>query len=217
MPDTYKGLSVPRYDETADGVSAFKDFVDSGPVPRAANAAALPSPNVTGAVAYNLDTDALLVKSGASVGWTPPWNLPWGVVYHFQSPNNFILTTNEATINGFDNITFTAVPGRLYAVTVTGRLERDETAVERCVIKLSSATNVELHRIYDGAPATMESYDVTMYSTRTLLEPGTTSPVYKLRAVMVAGSSSTIETPGTASNSRTTVIVEDIGPDGSPT
>jgi hypothetical protein len=37
---SYKGLEIPQDSDTADGPGAFADFVDSGPVPRFANAAA---------------------------------------------------------------------------------------------------------------------------------------------------------------------------------
>lgn len=69
MPENYKGLTVPLYTEAADGPKAFKDLVDSGPIPRFATAAerntAIPAP-VAGQLVYRSDLGSLEVFTGSS-------------------------------------------------------------------------------------------------------------------------------------------------------
>ena len=64
MSSMYKGLAVPDYTDSADAPLAFQQLIDSGPVPRFANAtarnAAIPAP-VLGQVAYRLDTKVIEV------------------------------------------------------------------------------------------------------------------------------------------------------------
>ena len=70
MSSMYKGLAVPDYTDSADAPLAFQQFIDSGPIPRFANAtarnAAIPAP-ITGQVIYRLDTKVIEIYNA-----TPP-------------------------------------------------------------------------------------------------------------------------------------------------
>jgi len=82
MSQSYKGLTIPAYADSADGPVAFSDFVDSGPIPRFADAtarnAAIASP-VEGMVVYNLALDQYEVYDGT--GWTTPFpNIGTGIL-----------------------------------------------------------------------------------------------------------------------------------------
>jgi hypothetical protein len=72
MSQYYKGLAIPEYVDAADGPMAFQSFVDSGPVPRFADATArdigIPTP-VEGQVAYRLDINRIDLFDGTA--WTP--------------------------------------------------------------------------------------------------------------------------------------------------
>ncbi len=69
MSSPYKGLAVPDYTDSADAPLAFRQFIDSGPVPRFANAtarnAAITAP-VKGQVIYRLDTSVIEIYDGAA-------------------------------------------------------------------------------------------------------------------------------------------------------
>lgn len=74
MPDSYRGLTIPAYADAADAPKAFADFVDSGPVPRFANAgardAAIPSPT-DGMLVYLIDQGQFLARIGGV--WLNPF------------------------------------------------------------------------------------------------------------------------------------------------
>ena len=69
MSSLYKGLSVPDYTDSADAPLGFKQFVDSGPLPRFANATArnnaIAAP-VKGMACYRLDTGVVELYNGSS-------------------------------------------------------------------------------------------------------------------------------------------------------
>ena len=75
MSESYKGLTVPTYTDSADGPGAFREMIDSGPIPRFATAttrnAAITAP-IKGQVVYRED----LIAGGGlefwnGTAWTP--------------------------------------------------------------------------------------------------------------------------------------------------
>ena len=70
MSSLYKGLAVPDYTDSSDAPLAFQQFIDSGPIPRFANAtarnAAITAP-IQGQVIYRLDTKVIEIYDA-----TPP-------------------------------------------------------------------------------------------------------------------------------------------------
>lgn len=79
MSQSYKGLTIPSYSDSADGPAAFSDFVDSGPVARFADAtardAAITSPTA-GQIVYNIALARFEAYNGTS--WAQPWIAPSG-------------------------------------------------------------------------------------------------------------------------------------------
>jgi hypothetical protein len=70
MSQSYKGHTIPAYADAADGPLAFSDFVDSGPIPRFADATARNTAIATpteGQLCYNLALDQLEIYNGT--GW----------------------------------------------------------------------------------------------------------------------------------------------------
>lgn len=71
MP-SHKGLTIPGYNETADGPKAFQDLVDSGPIPRFASSGArntaITAP-AAGMVAYLIDQQLFTAYDGTA--WVP--------------------------------------------------------------------------------------------------------------------------------------------------
>lgn len=113
MPEDFQGLTIPSYADTSDGPAAFAAFVESGPIPRFANAAArdaaITDP-VSGQFCWMLDTSRLLQYTTPTTGWQPPWNTAWG-----------LLTTRSTSGLGeqwFSSATYTAYTGLLATLTV---------------------------------------------------------------------------------------------------
>lgn len=71
-----------------------------------------------GMIIYDLALDKLLVWSGTA--WTPPWNMPWGVVGigTATSAGPQTQTTNVGVDYPGLSVTWTAVAGRRYKTTV---------------------------------------------------------------------------------------------------
>ena len=182
MPDIYKGMTVPRYDETADGPAAFKALVDSGPIPRVdaeqLGEIADAGPQV-GCIVYFTPLNVLLQWCGPTLTWKRLWAYPWGRVEHWNAATSSAHTNVESTVTGFGNLAWTAYPGRYYRVTVTGRIGWvDEGTsqgtpgwtvdgkVARAVIQLKQVSdNSQVLRVYDGRGGFMYLDDVEMFST----------------------------------------------------
>jgi len=81
--------------------------------------AAITAP-VVGMFCYCHDVDQLQQYAGATMGWTPPWNMPWGEVAatSFTSSSQ---TGFTGDITGLA-VTFTAVANRIYIVEATCEL-----------------------------------------------------------------------------------------------
>lgn len=71
MSSLYKGLAVPDYTDSADAPLAFQQLIDSGPIPRFANAsarnAAITAP-VAGQVIYRIDTRVIEIYDSTGAG-----------------------------------------------------------------------------------------------------------------------------------------------------
>ena len=84
-----------------------------------------PSPGMT---IWETDTKRLMVYQSATTGWTPPWNMAWGVVQgtggtggygYVRSTSSQAITSTSAPGTQLTNasITFTAYTNRLYRVS----------------------------------------------------------------------------------------------------
>lgn len=211
MPSTYKGLTAPSYADTADGVQAIRDLIDSGPVPRAATAGTLPASPTPGQVAYRTDQDNLVVYSGSTVGWTKPWTLPWGVQTWSTNGDDVTLTTTTTDLPSLNSVEWTVVANRVYRVTLTARLDFADPS-DRCVIQMTDMSNNIVRRFYDaGSPDSAN--DIVVFTTShifTDLTPGLVR--YKFRGGVASPAvGSVVITPNECP---TSVWVEDIGPSG---
>lgn len=103
MSQSYKGMTIPAYADSADGPLAFQDFVDSGPIPRFADAtardAAIATP-VAGQMVYNTTTGLFEAWNGAS--WVQPWLGTTGGTMSgvIDMGNNKITNVGAATVSG---------------------------------------------------------------------------------------------------------------------
>lgn len=65
-------------------------------------------------------TGELLVYQGSTLGWRPPWNLPWGAVIDPDEATAVGAGTSGAPIDSGLAITWTAVAGRRYELHAVG-------------------------------------------------------------------------------------------------
>lgn len=83
----------------------------------AARDLAITSPEV-GMTVYVADSGSMFVYYGATTGWRPPWNQPWGVV-GFSSTATASSTTTTAFIDSGLTATMTLVKDRRYLYTAS--------------------------------------------------------------------------------------------------
>lgn len=234
MPETYKGMTVPQYSDTADGVAAIRNLVDSGPIARLGDEglSALGETNPpVGTLVYYTTMNVFLQWSGPVQGWKPPWQNPWGRTAHWNASTTSAHTNVESTVAGLGNLEWTAYPNRYYRVTVTGRIDwTDEgtsqglpdwsvdTKVARAVVQLKKVSdNTQVLRVYDGRGGFMYGSDVEMFSTTWIVSDLDGVQEWKLVA-SVANNQTTDDFSITVGNGAATmVLIEDIGPSGAPT
>lgn len=87
----------------------------------------------TGYTYYDSTLNALLVKSGEVVGYTPPWNLPWGYI---SSASVTTSTTGSGTtptaVTGLF-VTWNAIANRRYRILVTGHVYSSTSVADSSV------------------------------------------------------------------------------------
>lgn len=215
MPDTYKGMTVPRYDETADGVLAIKNLVDSGPIPRANSQGTLPANPVVGQIAYRTDIHDILIYSGPTAGWTRPWNMPWGHVTA-TTINSTVSMTDDGVVA---SVTFPATTGRRYRYVFSGAtVQIDGDVVFECRIKDGTTP---IGGIYAGTQLTQApsgQFD-TEFPLHVIAEQAVTTGGSKTINVyhdLVSGAGPTVRYR-VATSCPLLLSVEDIGPSGAPT
>jgi hypothetical protein len=235
VPETYKGLTVPEYSDTADGVAAIRNLVDSGPIARVDDAQlgamGEAGPEV-GTIVYYETFNALLQWCGPTLTWKPVWIGPWGRVAHWVGTNNSTHNETESTVTGFSDLEWTAYDNRYYKVTVTGRLVWSDygaaqgdpswvldTNVARSVVLLRNVDDNSLvRRVYDGRASFVNGADVDLFSTSFLIEGLSGTQNWKLSAGVATGVvSDDVSFAVNGDEYGTLVLIEDIGPSGAPT
>jgi hypothetical protein len=227
-------MTVPRYDETADGPAAFKALVDSGPIPRVdgagLDAIAATDPPV-GFLAYYTVEDVIVQWAGPVQSWKPPWKSPWGVMAHWTGSTTSAHNNVESVVTGFGNLEWTAYPNRYYRVTVTGRLGWNDEGtsqgnpdwsidgkVARSVLQLKKVSdNSQILRVYDGRGGFMYGDDIEMFSTTWLIGGLDGTQEWKLTAVVANNQTTDDFYLSVGTGAATMVLIEDIGPSGAPT
>jgi hypothetical protein len=165
-----------------------------------------PSAPVVGMTVYDLNDDALYVYAGATSGWRPPWNLPWGRVASASTTTNTTSIGSSYTDLTGLSVTWTAVTNRRYKVT--GYTDLSSTSAGLNNVRITDGSN-------NKTAETQFTMDANALSTHNPIEvfTGTSGSVTrKLRARVGAG------TGGTQANvyGPHLILVEDIGPAGAP-
>jgi hypothetical protein len=232
VPETYKGLTVPQYSDTADGVAAIRNLVDSGPIARVNDeqlgALGEDGPEV-GTIVYYETLNVLLQWCGPTMTWKPLWASPWGRVNHWSSSVSSQHSSTETTVAGMGNMIWTAYANRYYRVTVTGRLYWNDFgtgqgnpgwtvdgSIARAVVRIKrESDNEEILRVYDGRGGFMYGDDIAIFSTTLLVDNLDGEQDWKLTAQ--TANNQTTDDFLLVGEFPTTVLIEDIGPSGAPT
>ena len=175
-------------------------------VPQLNAAAGRTTALVAGATNYDTDTFSLVQWTTITTGWQKPWNMPWGYVGKATITANQTGITTQVDLTGL-TVTITVVANRRYRVT----------SVANCGQGISSGAAV-LYLIVAGTQAAYAIVNQVANNNLQLvigseiegLSAGAT--VFKLQASTNAGTLSVNASPGAP----VTLLVEDIGPNGSP-
>jgi hypothetical protein len=172
--------------------------------------AAIPTPTVGNACVL-ADHGSFLIYNGTTVGWTPPWNQPWGPVGPVGQA-----VANQGPIIGFIDltglgVTFTAVPNRRYRVTADVNMTSGLGSLN-VTLALTDGANVIL-KSKTAASAFAAGYMPFNLSFDTTTPSTAGSYTFKLRAERTGADTLTAVASATFPNQLT---VEDIGPNGDP-
>jgi hypothetical protein len=163
-----------------------------------------PSAPTAGDLIYETNTKKLLEYQDSTLGWTPPWNLPWGLVGSANLTSNSSSFTTQTDISGL-SVTFTSVSGRKYRVSTNVNLQStvatDDVRGYLFVDGVSTATMVAHLSLADRAYRVQD---------HTIVSGTGSSMTVKIRGQRQAGSG-TCTCSNNSSNS-SWLIVEDVGP-----
>lgn len=142
--------------------------------------------------------------------WQPGnWQAPWGVMGYAEITANLAAVTTIADASGL-SITFTAAANRRYRISA------------HVGFTTTVANDVAGIHIADGSNVTLQLWRVHMPNTATYFagspavveSPAAGSVTYKVRCERIVGTGSVV--PSAATTSPALILVEDIGPNGSP-
>lgn len=161
-------------------------------------------------------TGAVLVYNGATAGWTPPWNIGWGVVGTPVTSTTFTQAVTSST--GIDltglAVTFTALAGRRYEMTVSGLIMQQSVTAGTSKVFIADAANASLAMVGDAQLA------ASAFGSRATIQGGYLAPAltagsttWKIRGQTSAGTM----TVQVDSATQALLLVKDIGPLADPT
>jgi hypothetical protein len=227
-------MTVPQYSDTADGVAAIRNLVDSGPIPRvdADGLEAIAETNPpAGTLVYFEPFNAYIQWCGPVQTWKPPWQNPWGRTAHWVGTTSSNHNEVNSNVTGFSSLEWTAYPNRFYRVTVTGRITWNDqgadqgapdwsvnTKVARALIALREVSDSSIvRRVYDGRASFMFGTDCDIFSTTWLIDGLDGAQEWKLTAAVTSDQTTDDFSISVGDEAATMVLIEDIGPSGAPT
>jgi hypothetical protein len=165
-----------------------------------------PSSPTIGQTYYETDTGELLVYYGATTGWKPPWDLPWGLMLLVTDNTNRTYSTTGATMTGFTGSVAT-IAGRRYKISITCRAYNTGGAAFFTLQPRVDGVGQNNHTGYSASASLDQSYSfVDTYAENT-----TSSRTFSMFAQAGSGTLTISSAYGKA-----VFLVEDIGPVGNP-
>jgi hypothetical protein len=138
--------------------------------------------------------------------WNPPWNLPWGIMGYAQITANGANNSGTATVSGL-SVTFTAAANRRYKITI------------QCIEGVQVGAGVSQIQIWNGTGAQLNAVNVARAAGTAdgamcvgFDTPSAGSVTYNFRTF----TSGTTYSVSAASSAPAFILVEDVGPNGTP-
>ena len=153
--------------------------------------------------AYTTDTNELLIYSGAVVGWTKPWNMPWGILGVASTTTvQTGIGTGAADLTGL-TLTFS---------TPANRRIRASTVVE-----FGPSTNLVASVAIKEGVGNLQTQAQVMASYATIALQYTASPTAGSHTwFLIAGTSTGTMDTVTSAPQPIQFVIEDLGPAGNP-
>lgn len=202
---------VDRYESST--VNALRDRVVHHFATSADRDAAITSPTA-GMACFLLSTGELLIWSGATDTWQPPWNTAWGEVAHAEmtASQTGITTVTDLLISvGVTlQVTWTAVANRLYQGTLYIPRLTQNTSQGDVTAEITDSSNNVSGQVVQTLPAAAKG---TLEVVRRFTGLSAGSTVRKARLTSSAG---TVDVPFVANAQVAFLSIMDIGPNGAP-
>ena len=176
-----------------------------------ANAAARPTTGLSeGYMIYQQDTNEFLVWYSSTTGWKPPWNIPWGEIAYVKNTTTDTtgIGNTQIDITGL-SVTFTAVAGRKYLVTLMVMMAEASAAGEGKLYLTDNAGTPNVLGQTNLTVAGANVFGMTVRDRESGLASG--SVTRKGQIKFVPSTTGTLKT-----NNSAIILVEDIGPNGNP-
>jgi hypothetical protein len=157
---------------------------------------------------YETDTDKVLQYTTATTGWVPPWNMPWGVVGKALGSSNQTGITTATAVTSL-SVTWTAVASRVYKTSVYLPVVDQVTTNAQQIFTIDKGEGTRVQQLNQMVLAG-NRLAVSMLLYETGLAAGSTT-----RRVTASTQAGTLAITA-ASDIPNVLIVEDIGPNGSP-
>lgn len=170
-----------------------------------------PSAPVVGMTVYDLNDDALYVYAGATSGWRPPWNLPWGRVASATGTATTNIGTTYVDLSGM-SVTWTAVQNRRYQVCVQANIIAPAAGTSDCnvYVRIVDATPTQTAESIQTAALTQSYTEFTVVELLNYTSAAG-SVTRKAQAKVSASSNNSLVTTNPP-----LIWVQDIGPAGAP-
>lgn len=173
----------------------------------AARDLAIPTPQVGQVCIITTGTGAgEYVYSGATVGWTLPWNQPWGSISAVLTPGSLSFNNAGATTTTFS---VTLVLNRLYVAHMYAELQNGAvTGVVDTIVLRDSTGAADVGTFRTATPPAANS-QIGQTDVVRIASPGSGARLYRIKGT--ASASATNQTLASPQ-----VWFEDIGPNGAP-
>lgn len=159
-----------------------------------------------GEMHINTVSKALRVYYGTTLGYTPPWNLPWGVVGKALITSNFTWSgSSTVDISGL-SVTFTALGSRRYRFSIAGYTHTSTASPTTMALFVTDSSNTVMAQSNSTATSASQDSPAILIGYKSGLSGSIT---LKARVVSTAGGNGTL---GASSSSPAWFVVEDIGP-----
>lgn len=154
---------------------------------------------------YDTVDKKLLIHSESGV-WTPPWNLPWGVVGKALITSNFTWSgSSTVDVSGL-SVTFTALGSRRYRFSIAGYTHTSTASPTTMALFVTDSSNTVMAQSNSTATSASQDSPAILIGYKSGLSGSIT---LKVRVVSTAGGNGTL---AASSSSPAWFVVEDIGP-----